>query len=116
MPARIVLATRNMTAKRRRAAALDRAHRFHLVEADVTAVGAAPCRSVIAEDIRDLQSWPGHGGSELRLRCLLQSDPVERAHDIADGGRRNARVVRRHVELGMAEQRLDDAYIYIALQ
>ena len=66
VPACVVLTARNMTAKRRRAAALDRAHRFHLVEADVTAIGATPCGAVIVEDIRDLQSWPGHGGSELR--------------------------------------------------
>ncbi len=47
---------------------------------------------------------------------LLAHNPVERAHDIADGVGRNARVVRRHVKLGMTEQRLDDAHIDVAFQ
>ena len=51
----LVLTTRNMPAERCGAAALDRAHHFELVKADVTAVGATPSRPVVAEDIRDLQ-------------------------------------------------------------
>ena len=57
----VVLATRHMAAERRRAAALDRAHHLHLLEADVSGVGAPPRRPVIAEDIRDLQRRTGHG-------------------------------------------------------
>ena len=58
---RAVLAARDMAAERRRAAALDRAHHLQLVEADVAGVGFAPSRPVVAEDIRDLQRWTGHG-------------------------------------------------------
>ena len=60
MSARLVLAARNMPAERRRAAALDRRHDLHLVEADVAGIGFAPRRPVVAEDIRDLQRWTGH--------------------------------------------------------
>ena len=56
-----VFAARDMAAERRRAAALDRTHHLHLVEADVAGIGSAPRRSVVAEDIRDLQRWTGHG-------------------------------------------------------
>src|ERR1700674_3645240 len=57
--ARRVLAARNMAAERRRAAALDRCHHLQLVAAHVTGIGLAPCRSVIAEDIRNLQCRTG---------------------------------------------------------
>jgi hypothetical protein len=30
------------------------------VQADVTAVGMTPRGPVVAEDVRDLQSWTGH--------------------------------------------------------
>ena len=53
--ARLVLTAPDMAAERRRAAALDGRHDLQLAEADMAGVGAAPCRSVIAEDIRDLQ-------------------------------------------------------------
>ena len=43
-----------------RAAALDRCHHLQLVAAHVTGIGLAPCRSVIAEDIRNLQCRTGH--------------------------------------------------------
>jgi hypothetical protein len=33
----------------------DGAHHLHLVEADVTGIGFAPRRPMVAEDIRDLQ-------------------------------------------------------------
>ena len=32
-----------------------------LAEADVARIGAPPRRPVVAEDIRDLQRWTGHG-------------------------------------------------------
>src|SRR6266699_2108697 len=41
--------------------ALDRTHHLQLVEADVPAMGLPPSRAVIAEDVRDLQSWLSHG-------------------------------------------------------
>src|SRR5882724_10097794 len=57
---RAVFAARHMAAERRRAAALDGRHHLHLVEADVPGIGSAPCRPVVAEDIRNLQRWTGH--------------------------------------------------------
>jgi len=53
--AALVLATRNMPAERRRAAALDGTHDLQLLQADMTAVGFTPSGTVVAEDIRDLQ-------------------------------------------------------------
>src|SRR5271168_1236937 len=58
-----VLATRDVTAQRRCAAVLDGAHHLELEQADVTAVGMTPRGPVVAEDVRDLQSWTGHGGA-----------------------------------------------------
>ena len=55
--ARCVLAARDVAAERCRATALDRIHHLQLLEAHMGAVGLAPSRAVIAEDIRDLQSW-----------------------------------------------------------
>ena len=78
MAARRVLAARDMPAERRRATALDRTHDLQLIEAHMAAVGLAPSGTVIAEDIRDLQSWSSHnrrryragGSSVLRLTRL----------------------------------------------
>ena len=58
---RAVLAARDMSAERRRAAVLDGAHHLELEQAHVTAVGMTPRGPVVAEDVRDLQSWTGHG-------------------------------------------------------
>jgi hypothetical protein len=49
-----------MTSERRRAAALDGAHRLHLAETYMTGVGATPCGAEVAEDVGDLQSWTRH--------------------------------------------------------
>src|SRR6202048_349185 len=61
MAARRVLAARDISAVRRRATALDRTHHLQLVEAHMPAVGLTPSRTVIAENVRDLQSWSSHG-------------------------------------------------------
>src|SRR5215469_2980101 len=61
MAARRVLAACDMAAERRRAAALDRTHHLQLLEAHMAAIGLTPRRAVIAEDVRDLQSWSNHG-------------------------------------------------------
>src|SRR5258706_15721600 len=55
----LVLAARDMAAERCRAAVLDRRHHLELAEADMAGIGLAPCWSVAAEDIRDLQRWTG---------------------------------------------------------
>jgi hypothetical protein len=46
-----------MPAEGRRAAALDRAHHLQLAEAYMAGLGFTPCRTMGAENIRDLQSW-----------------------------------------------------------
>src|SRR5215831_2949051 len=65
--ARLVLAPCNVAAERRRAAALDRSHDLQLLEADMAAVGLTPSGAVVAEDLRDLQTWPSHAGALRRL-------------------------------------------------
>jgi hypothetical protein len=55
-----VLAARDMAAELRRAAALDRRHHLQLLEAHMASIGLTPCRSMVAEDIRHLQSWTRH--------------------------------------------------------
>ena len=50
-----VLASRDMPAKRCRAAGFDRRHRLKLAEADMAGVSVTPCSPMVAEDIRDLQ-------------------------------------------------------------
>src|SRR6266852_8232059 len=41
-------------------AALDRRHHLQLAETDVTCIGLPPSRSMVAEDIRDLQGRTSH--------------------------------------------------------
>ena len=60
MAARRILAACDVAAERHRAAALDGTHHLQLVEAHMAAVGFAPSGTVIAEDVRDLQSWSNH--------------------------------------------------------
>ena len=55
-----VLAARDMSAERARAAALDCRHHLQLIEADMAGIGDAPCRTMAAEDIRDLQRRARH--------------------------------------------------------
>src|SRR5258708_23182421 len=61
MAARRVLAARDVAAERRRTTALDRTHHLRLIEAHMPAVGFTPGRTVVAENVRDLQSWSSHG-------------------------------------------------------
>ena len=72
MAARRVLAARDMPAERRRATALDRTHHLQLLEAHMPLIGFTPRRAVIAEDVRDLQSWSNHGRRRYGAGgCLL---------------------------------------------
>src|SRR5271170_2964046 len=57
---RAVLAAHNMPAESRSAAALDRRHHLQLAEAYVSGIGLTPSGPVVAEDIRNLQTWTGH--------------------------------------------------------
>src|SRR5262249_42460879 len=60
MAARRVLAACDVAAERRRAAALDGTHHLQLVGAHMAAVGLTPSGTVVAKDVRDLQSWSNH--------------------------------------------------------
>jgi hypothetical protein len=121
VPARSVLAARNMAAERRRPAALDRTHDLHLAEADVPRVGATPRGAVVAEDVRNLQRWTLHDPRPLRRRLTLatSSGPltwvlgrrlgklpqlVERARDAGDHAGRNTRVARCRLQLVVSER------------
>ena len=57
----LVLAACDMAAERGCAAALDRTHDLDLAKAHMAGVDAPPHCPVVAEDIRDLQSWSSHG-------------------------------------------------------
>ena len=103
---RAVLASRDVAAKRRGAAALDCAHHLHLVEADVPGIGSAPRRPVVAEDVRDLQHWTGHSCQPLRRQLGFPAPPglfarlrqqIKRALDAGDHAGGDARVARRGV-------------------
>jgi hypothetical protein len=115
--ARRVLAARDMAAERRRAAALDRTHHLQLLRAHMGAVGLKPSRAVIAEDVRDLQSWSNHGRWALWCRRLLTVplrtpaarcvQILERALDLGNQSDCDATVAGCRLELGMSEQRLN---------
>ncbi len=55
-----VLAARNVSAEVCRATALDRAHHLQLGKAQVAADGLTPSGTIVAENIRDLQSGTVH--------------------------------------------------------
>ena len=55
-----LLAECDVSAESRRTATLNGRHHLQLLEAHVTGVGLTPSGPMIAEDIRDLQSWTGH--------------------------------------------------------
>src|SRR6202022_1840293 len=61
MATRRVLAARDMAAERRRTTTPDRTHHLRLIEAHMPAVRFTPSRTVVAENVRDLQSWSSHG-------------------------------------------------------
>jgi hypothetical protein len=62
-----------MAAERYCAAALNGRHHLQLIEADVPGIDAAPCRPVVAEDIRNLQPRTGH---RCGLLCWQQVLPA----------------------------------------
>ena len=85
---RAVLAARDMSAERRRAAALDRRHHLQLVEAHMAGLGFTPSRTMAAEDIRDLQSRARH----VRRASGGRLDPVE-LEAICSSGLMTSRIV-----------------------
>ncbi len=60
-----VLTGREVTAKRRRAAALDRRHGLQLVEAQVAGLGPTVAGPVVAEDVLNLDRGARHDGRRL---------------------------------------------------
>ena len=74
---RALLAARNMTTERRRAAALNRRHYLELAEAHMAGIGPAPCRSVAAENVRDLQRGTRHEEPRFK-RAARPSQPYGR--------------------------------------
>ena len=80
----------------------------------MTGVGVTPRRSVDAEDIRDLECRACHRSSDGWLH--LPSEPVERAHDIAQRACRDLGIERRGLQLLMSQQHLDDADVDLLLQ
>src|ERR1700757_3653993 len=83
MATRRVLTARDISTERRRATALDRTHHLQLVEAHVPAVGFTPSRTVIAENVRDLQSRSSHdrrryaaGGFSVSCLTRLRRGPL----------------------------------------
>src|ERR1700738_5390387 len=118
-----------MPAERRRAAALDRRAYLQLVEADVTGVGSAPRRPVIAEDIRDLQLRTEHCRGRLRRRVIFRAAPVsftgplpwtrplvERALDGGDHSGGDGGLARRGFWFSVAQQRLDGSDMGLAFE
>ncbi len=59
------ITTRDVTAERCGAAALDGGHDLQLPDTDMTPVCFTESGAMVAEDIRDLQRWPGHGPDRL---------------------------------------------------
>jgi hypothetical protein len=70
-------------------------------------IGFPPCRTMVAKDIRNLERRARHARrvSTGRRGGLEGFDEmIERAHDLTQRVGGNARIERRRVELGMAEQ------------
>src|SRR3984893_18118354 len=67
----LVLAACDMTPERCRAAARDHRHHLELAAADMAAVDWTPCRSMAAENIRNLQRRAGHGPLRRRQVFLV---------------------------------------------
>src|SRR5271166_873927 len=80
----LVLAARDMPPERCRAAALDRRHHLELAEADMAGIGLTPCRSMAAENIRDLPRRAGHGRGLLRPAQRADSIDTHRQTPILD--------------------------------
>jgi len=114
-----VFAPLDVTAEDGRAAVLDGRHHLELAEADMPGIGSPPGGAMAMEDVCDLQFLAAHGrrlfpGSRPSFGRLRE--PVERAGYGADRGVGDTSVTGRGVELGMAEQHLDDADVGVLFQ
>ena len=104
--AALVVTARNVTSERCRTAALGGRHHLQLPKAHVAAIGFAPSGTVVAEDIRNLQSWTGHESRGL-LRWLVffpgLAQLIQWAHHLGDQIGGHACVVRGRIEALVAE-------------
>jgi len=90
------------------------------------AVGLAPGRTVIAENVRDFQSWSSHGrrrygaaGSLLSRLVRLRrggAQVLQGAFDLGNHSGRHAGVAGRRLQPFVSEQRLNDANVPAALE
>jgi len=116
---RAVLAAQDMAAEGCGAAALDRTHHLELLEAHMAGISSTPCRTMAAENIRDLQCRARHArrasGGRLVLGDLADQ-AIERAHHVADDFGRNLGVARGGVQFDVTEQRLNHANVDALLQ
>ena len=114
------IAADHIAAQPRRAAGFDGRHHLELVEADMAGIGGTPCRTVIAEDVRDLQSGLRHGIGPLAgcLALLLRQrrQPIQRARHRADRPGRDLRIDRCRLQFGMPQKHLDHADIDVLLK
>src|ERR1039458_3663461 len=84
---------------------------------DMAVIAFTPSRSMVAEDVRNLQNWTCHQRRASSGRLVLLADEmIERAGDVTDRIGGDLRVARRRVELGVPEQHLDHANIDVLLQ
>ena len=67
-------------------------------------IGNAPRRSMIAEDVRDLERGTGQGRRGLRGWLERRDEVLEWAGDLAKRLERDTSVERRRVELLVSEQ------------
>ncbi len=85
----------------------------------MAAVGATPSGPVIAEDVRDLQSWTGHGWRRLRRRVLAPNEwgeLIERAHHLTQHFAGDVRITRRRIKLRMSQSHLDQTDVHTLLE
>jgi hypothetical protein len=114
-----LFAALDMTAEDGRAAVLDGRHHLELAKAEMPGIGSPPGGAVAMEDVRDLQPVAAHGRrlhSGPRPPFGRLREPIERAGHGADRGVGDTGVPRRGVELGVAEQYLDDADVGILFE
>jgi hypothetical protein len=93
------------------AAGLDRRHDLELTEAQMTGMGCAIGRTGSPKDIGDLNGGAHRSGIGWRLRRNEDAQLVERTDDGAHRACCHLGVERRRLELGVAEQHLDNADI-----
>ena len=67
-------------------------------------IGDAPCRPVIAEDVRDLQRGTGQARRGLRGRLHRRDELLEWAGDLAQRFEGDAGVERRRIEFLVSER------------